>query len=280
MSNVPYNHKAIEKKWRERWEQNPVNLKADEKGSKREKYYCLDMFPYPSGNGLHVGHWRGYVISDVWSRYKLQQGYYIVHPMGWDAFGLPAENYAIKMGVHPAISTAENVKNDTYKISRPFNIATTDKVSEAAQDFIDYILSAEGQKIVEDNGYIAAAADAAAYAGGKPSGKIVVAGSSSVTPVMEKLKEGYEAVNPDAEIEIQQSDSTTGMESAISGVCDIGMASRELKDSETEAGLKGQEIALDGIAVIVNNENAMTDITSDQVKEIYTGEVTDWEDLQ
>ena len=184
------------------------------------------------------------------------------------------------MKVDGAEATAENVKNDTYKISRPFNIATTDKVSEAAQDFIDYILSAEGQKIVEDNGYIAAAADAAAYAGSKPSGKIVVAGSSSVTPVMEKLKEGYEAVNPDAEIEIQQSDSTTGMESAISGVCDIGMASRELKDSETEAGLKGQEIALDGIAVIVNNENAMTDITSDQVKEIYTGEVTDWEDLQ
>ena len=111
MSNVPYNHKAIEKKWRERWEQNPVNLKADEKGNKREKYYCLDMFPYPSGNGLHVGHWRGYVISDVWSRFKMMQGYYLIHPMGWDAFGLPAENYAIKMGVHPSKSTAENVEN-------------------------------------------------------------------------------------------------------------------------------------------------------------------------
>lgn len=182
--------------------------------------------------------------------------------------------------VDGAEATTENVKNDSYKISRPFNIATTDKVSEAAQDFIDYIMSAEGQKIVEDNGYIAAVDGAAAYAGSKPSGKIVVAGSSSVTPVMEKLKEGYQTVNPNAEIEIQQSDSTTGMESAISGVCDIGMASRELKDSETEAGLKGQEIALDGIAVIVNNENSMTDITSDQVKEIYTGEVTDWEDLQ
>ena len=110
MAKVPYNHKAIEKKWRENWEKNPVNPKVDEKGNPKEKYYCLDMFPYPSGNGLHVGHWRGYVISDVWSRYKLQQGYYIIHPMGWDAFGLPAENYAIKMGVHPAISTAENVK--------------------------------------------------------------------------------------------------------------------------------------------------------------------------
>jgi len=102
-----YNHKEIEKKWRLNWEKNPVNVKDE----KKPKYYCLDMFPYPSGNGLHVGHWRGYVISDVWSRYKLQQGYYLIHPMGWDAFGLPAENYAIKMGVHPAKSTAENVKN-------------------------------------------------------------------------------------------------------------------------------------------------------------------------
>lgn len=182
--------------------------------------------------------------------------------------------------VDGAEATAENVKSDTYKISRPFNIATTDKASDVTKDFISYILSAEGQKIVEDSGYIADSADAEAYAGSKPKGKIVVAGSSSVTPVMEKLKEGYETVNPDAEIEIQQSDSTTGMESAVSGVCDIGMASRELKDSETEAGLVGQEIAIDGIAVIVNNENPMTDITSDQVKDIYTGEVTDWEDLQ
>lgn len=111
MSKIVYNHKAIEKKWREKWAKNPVNLEFREDGSKKQKYYCLDMFPYPSGNGIHVGHWRGYVISDVWSRYKLLQGYYIVHPMGWDAFGLPAENYAIKMGVHPAISTADNVKN-------------------------------------------------------------------------------------------------------------------------------------------------------------------------
>ena len=117
MSKIPYNHKAIEKKWRDKWEENPVNVQFDENGKKKEKYYCLDMFPYPSGNGLHVGHWRGYVISDVWSRYKLQQGYYIVHPMGWDAFGLPAENYAIKMGVHPAKSTAENVANIKRQIN-------------------------------------------------------------------------------------------------------------------------------------------------------------------
>ena len=110
---VPYNHKAIEKKWRQKWEENPVNVDD----GKKPKYYCLDMFPYPSGNGLHVGHWRGYVISDVWSRYKMMQGYYLIHPMGWDAFGLPAENYAIKTGQHPAISTAENISNIKRQIN-------------------------------------------------------------------------------------------------------------------------------------------------------------------
>ena len=103
----PYNHREIEQKWKKIWADNPINKKDESK----PKYYCLDMFPYPSGSGLHVGHWRGYVISDVWSRYKLLQGYYVVHPMGWDAFGLPAENYAIKNGVHPKVSTKENVDN-------------------------------------------------------------------------------------------------------------------------------------------------------------------------
>ena len=110
---VPFNHRAVEAKWRENWAKNPVNVDD----GKKPKYYCLDMFPYPSGNGLHVGHWRGYVISDVWSRYKLMQGHYIIHPMGWDAFGLPAENYAIKMGVHPAITTASNVANIKKQIN-------------------------------------------------------------------------------------------------------------------------------------------------------------------
>ena len=110
---LPYNHREIEQRWRKRWEENPVNVND----GKRPKYYCLDMFPYPSGSGLHVGHWRGYVISDVWSRYKLLQGYYLIHPMGWDAFGLPAENYAIKNGVHPAKSTAENVANIKRQIN-------------------------------------------------------------------------------------------------------------------------------------------------------------------
>ena len=109
---TPYNHKEIEKKWRHNWDVTPIN-----KDTTKPKYYCLDMFPYPSGSGLHVGHWRGYVISDVWSRYKMLHGYHIIHPMGWDAFGLPAENYAIKMKTHPAISTAANIANIKRQIN-------------------------------------------------------------------------------------------------------------------------------------------------------------------
>ena len=181
--------------------------------------------------------------------------------------------------VDGAEASAENVKNDTYKVSRPFNIVTGDSLSDVAQDFVDYILSSDGQAIVGED-YIPVDDAAEAYAGTSPEGSVVVAGSSSVSPVMEKLKEGYEAVNPNASIEIQTSDSTTGVESTISGICDIGMASRELKDTETSEGVTGTQIAIDGIAIIVNNENSMTDITSDQVKQIYTGEVTNWEDLQ
>ena len=181
--------------------------------------------------------------------------------------------------VDGAEASAENVKNGTYKVSHPFNIVTGDSLSDVAQDFVDYILSSDGQAIVGED-YIPVDDAAEAYAGTSPEGSVVVAGSSSVSPVMEKLKEGYEAVNPNASIEIQTSDSTTGVESTISGICDIGMASRELKDTETSEGVTGTQIAIDGIAVIVNNENSMTDITSDQVKQIYTGEVTNWEDLQ
>lgn len=177
-----------------------------------------------------------------------------------------------------AEATVENIKSGSYKISRPFNIATKDKVSEVTQDFIDYIMSADGQAVIEENGYISAS-DAAAYSGSKPSGKIKIAGSSSVTPVMEKLKEAYLKVNTNAEIEIQQNDSTTGMTSAIEGICDIGMASRELKDIETAKGIKGTTIALDGIAVIVNKDNKAEDLTSEQVMKIYTGEITKWSDV-
>lgn len=176
-------------------------------------------------------------------------------------------------------ASAANVKAGTYKIARPFNIAYKDgSLSDVSQDFVDYIMSSEGQQIITDNGYISVD-DSQPYSGSKPSGKIVVAGSSSVSPVMEKLKEAYMKVNTGADIEIQTSDSTTGMTSAADGVCDIGMASRELKDSETSAGLTSLVIALDGIAVVVNNDNPTTDITSEQVKSIYTGETTTWENI-
>lgn len=177
-------------------------------------------------------------------------------------------------------ASVENIKNDTYKVARPFNIATNGELSEAAQDFINYIMSAEGQTIVNENGYISVDDAAAAFAGGEAEGKVVVAGSSSVTPVMEKLAESYMAVNAKVEIEIQTSDSTTGMTSAIDGVCDIGMASRELKDSEVEAGLTGTTIAMDGIAVVVNNENPIEDMTAEQVRAIFTGETYTWDEIQ
>lgn len=178
-----------------------------------------------------------------------------------------------------AEATAENVANDIYKVSRPFNIVTGEKASEAAQDFVNYIMSEEGQQIVEDNGYIKADAEAKPYEAADVEGKVVVAGSSSISPVMEKLKEAYEAVNKNVTVEVQQSDSTTGVTSAAEGICDIGMASRELKDEETEMNLTATVIAKDGIAVVVNNENEVEDLTSDQVKAIFTGETTEWEDL-
>ena len=177
-----------------------------------------------------------------------------------------------------AEATVDNIKSGTYKIARPFNIATKGEVSDVAQDFIKYIMSEDGQKVVEDNGYISQGNDGV-YESAGLSGKVVV-GSSSVTPVMEKLKEAYVALNPDVTIEVQQSDSTTGMTSAIEGVCDIGMASRDLKDSEIEKGLTGTTIAMDGIAVIVNNDSPVEELSSDSVKGIYTGEITDWADVQ
>lgn len=178
-----------------------------------------------------------------------------------------------------AEASVENINAGTYKIARPFNVAVKEGVSEAAQDFLKFIMSAEGQAVISENGYIAAAKDAPAYDGSAPEGKVVVAGSSSVTPVMEKLKEAYLNVNSNAAVEIQQSDSTTGMTSAIDGICDIGMASRELKDSEIEAGLTGTTIAMDGIAVIVNKENTVDGLTGEQVRDIYTGDVTVWADV-
>ena len=177
-----------------------------------------------------------------------------------------------------AEATAENVADDTYKVARPFNIVTGDKLSDAAQDFINYIMSAEGQAVITENGYIGSD-DAAAFESNGATGKVTVSGSSSVTPVMEKLKEAYTAVNSGAEIEIQESDSTTGMTDAAAGTSDIGMASRELKDSETEQGLTATTIAMDGIAVVVNLDNPTANLTSDQVKGVYVGDVTSWDEL-
>lgn len=183
------------------------------------------------------------------------------------------------VNIDGAAASAENVKNGTYKVQRPFNIATKEDTSDLTKDFIDFILSKEGQDVVTANKYIAVADDAPVYSGDKPSGKIVIVGSSSVTPVMEKLKEAYLAVNPGANIEIQMSDSTAGMTAAMDGTCDIGMASRELKDSEKEQ-LTGTAIAIDGIAIIVNNENPLDNLTSEQIRSIFTGESIKWSDIQ
>lgn len=178
-------------------------------------------------------------------------------------------------GVNAAV---ENIKNGTYQIARPFNIAVKEGLSEAAQDFIDFIMSADGQAVVEENGYITVS-DTVAYSGKMDSGKVVVSGSSSVTPVMEKLKEAYLKKNPGVTIEIQQNDSSTGMSDTIEGTCDIGMASRELKESEIESGLTSTVIAMDGIAVIVSNDNPVDNLTGEQVRTIFTGELTVWSDI-
>ena len=178
-----------------------------------------------------------------------------------------------------AEATAENIKNGTYSVARPFNIATGKEVSEVTQDFISFILSEDGQAVVEENGYISQG-NKGAFESTQAKGKMIVAGSSSVTPVMEKLKEAYLAINPNATIEVQQSDSTTGMTSVMEGMCDIGMASRDLKDSELAAGLNPTVIAMDGIAVVVNKNNPVNDLTSEQVKDIFTGALTEWSAAQ
>ena len=198
--------------------------------------------------------------------------------IGYTSLG--ALNDSVKtLKVDGAEATAENVKLGDYKVSRPFNIAVLDESNAVSSDFIAYILSEEGQTIVEDNGYISNG-NTGAFTGGNVSGEITVGGSSSVTPLMEKLVEAYSALNTNAKIQIQQSDSSTGMSSTIDGTYDIGMASRELKDSETDAGLVSTAIAIDGIAVIVNKDNALENITSEQVKGIYTGEITLWSEVK
>lgn len=175
-------------------------------------------------------------------------------------------------------ATTDNVKSGDYKVARPFNVVVSSDASEAAKEFINYIMSKEGQEIVNEEGYIGSD-DAEPYEKKEVSGQITIGGSSSVSPVMEKLIEAYEEVNPDLKIELQQSDSTTGVTNAISGTYDIGMASRELKDDEADK-LTATTIAMDGIAVIVNKNNELSNITSDNVKGIYTGTITSWADVK
>lgn len=179
-------------------------------------------------------------------------------------------------GIAPS---AETIKDGTYKISRPFNIATKSNVNEVTQNFIDYILSKEGQEIVAGEGYVEVVENAEAFAGAKGEGTIKVGGSSSVSPVMEKLAEAYRKINTKVTIEVNTSDSSTGVSAVVEGIADIGMASRELKKSEIEKGIEGQAIAKDGIVVVINKENTIEDITLNQLKGIYTGEITTWEKL-
>ena len=176
-------------------------------------------------------------------------------------------------------ASVENIKNGTYTVNRPFNLAVKEGLGDAAQDFLNFIMSTEGQAVVEEEGYIKIAEDAADFESNGAEGKVVVAGSSSVTPVMEKLKEAYVTANTNVTIEINTSDSSTGVSSAIEGTCDIGMASRALKDSEISEGVQEIIIAKDGIAVIVNNNNPVEDLTTETVKNIYVGDILTWSEI-
>jgi phosphate transport system substrate-binding protein len=177
-------------------------------------------------------------------------------------------------------ATTANAASGAYAITRPFNVVTTGTLSEPAQDFMNFIMSAEGQAVIEANHYIAISSSAAAFTSNGASGKVVVAGSSSVSPVMEKLIEAYATANPNVEIELQTSDSGTGISMTTNGTCDIGMASRALKDSEIEGGCKATQIAIDGIAVIVSPDNPIESLTKEQVRDIFLGTITDWEELE
>ena len=199
--------------------------------------------------------------------------------IGYVSLGSLDETKVKAIKVDGNSATAENVKSGEYKIARPFNVATKGDATGVASDFLTFILSEDGQKVVEDNGYISQGNNGK-YTASNQSGKITVGGSSSVTPVMEKLKEAYVKLNPNVTIDVQQSDSTSGMTGTKDGVYDIGMASRELKDSEKEAGLVPTVIAMDGIAVIVNKDNAVDNITSEQILKIYTGEITLWSEVK
>lgn len=199
--------------------------------------------------------------------------------IGYISLGSLDKSKVKALKVDGAEAATDNVKSGEYKVSRPFNIATKGDATGVASDFIRFILSADGQAVVEKNGYISEG-NTGAYKASGQKGKITIGGSSSVTPVMEKLKEAYVKLNPDVTVDVQQNDSSSGMKGAIDGIYDIGMASRDIKDSEKEAGLSSIKIALDGIAVIVNKDNTLDSITSEQIKNIYTGSLTKWSEIK
>jgi phosphate transport system substrate-binding protein len=198
------------------------------------------------------------------------------HAIGYVSLG--SLNSTVKaVQIDGVNATIDNVKNKTYKVSRPFIITTKKTVSAITRDFYDFIFSKEGQAVLA-NGYIPALENAPAYASKRLSGRVVVAGSSSVTPIMEKVAEAYEALNPGANVEIQMSDSGAGIKATIDGVCDMGMASRELKPEERET-IYNYRIARVGIAVVANKLNPLTSLTSAQVKDVFTGKTASWSDL-
>ncbi|HZJ77976.1 MAG TPA: substrate-binding domain-containing protein [Clostridia bacterium] len=256
--------------------ENDITVISREEGSGTRGSF-VELFGIEQGdeNGERIDHTietadinesTGIVLTNV-SQNKNAIGY----------VSLRALNDTVKpLSIDGTPATVSNIKNGSYKITRAFNIATTDNISEIAQDFIDFVLSSDGQAIVEKTGYTGASESIFSCSDNKPSGKVVVVGSSSVTPLMEKLKEAYMKINNNAEIEIQQSDSTTGVNSVIEGICDIGMASRELKESEVSKGLISTKIAFDGIAVITNPNNPVDEMSIEEVKNIYTGKLTTW----
>ena len=255
-----------------------INVYSREKGSGTRGAF-IELF------GIEQKNSAGEKVDYTWDKAStsnstavmLQQVAGDKNGIGYVSLGsLSKDVKAVK--IDGAEATVANIENGTYKISRPFNIVTKDEVSEVAQDFIDFILSSDGQAVVEKQGYITVSGEEK-YVSKHLTGKITISGSSSVSPVMDKLKDAYKALNPNVTIELQTSDSGTGISDAVSGTSDIGMASRALKDSEIEKGVHATVIATDGIAVIVNNENSVDALTSEQVKKIFMGELRSWNEI-
>lgn len=257
---------------------NDINVYSREKGSGTRGAF-IELFGIEQKeNGEKVDKtWSGAGISNS-TAVMFQQVKGDKRGIGYVSLG--SLNKDVKsLKIDGADATVENIENGTYKVSRPFNIVTKDSLSEVAQDFVDFILSSNGQAVIAKKGYITVS-DKGAYVPKNLSGTVKISGSSSVSPVMDALKDEYKKLNPNVTIELQTSDSGTGVSDAVAGTSDIGMASRALKDSETAKGVHGTVIATDGIAVIVNNENTIDSLTSEQVKEIFMGTLRSWDEIK